>query len=62
MMKPCGNTGPTVPGWIRERIRRHEAAWIQGLLAAGAAVALTAGAAAGIWICAAEPIVYYARP
>lgn len=55
-------TGPTVPGWIRETVRRHEEAWPVLVLTAAAAVVLLSGLVAGMLLWISDAPVYYALP
>ena len=61
-MTPCGNTGPTVPAWIRERVLRLERAWPPLALAAGTALVILFEVALGVTLWISEAPVYYARP
>ena len=61
-MDPSRNTGPIVPGWIREQIARHEAAWPLLALGGGVLVALAMSLAMGALIWTADSAAYYARP
>jgi hypothetical protein len=61
-MRSSGNTGPTAPAWISDRIREREEAWPLAVLSAGLAAVLAAGAAAGAWIWTSEGFVVYALP
>ncbi len=56
------NTGPTVPGWIRERIEHHERSWPLALLIAGLTLSILIAVVLGVLIWTASPAVYYARP
>ena len=56
------NTGPIVPGWIRDQIARHEEVWPMMALAAGLITAIAVDVALGVVIWTSESIVYYARP
>jgi len=61
-MTRCGSTGETVPAWIREAVRRYEAAWPPLVLAALTGAVLLAGLCCGgiLWI--SDAPVYYAHP
>ena len=61
-MTSSPNTGPTVPGWIREEIAHHESCWPRLTLAAGMLLGIAMNLAMGVWIWTAEAVVYYARP
>jgi hypothetical protein len=61
-MTSSPNTGPIVPGWIRDEIARHEEAWPGRALAAGAIAAIAVELALGVVIWTSEAVVYYARP
>jgi hypothetical protein len=61
-MRSFGNTGPTVPAWISERIRRREEAWPLAVLSAGLVAVLALSAAAGVWIWTSDASVVYALP
>jgi hypothetical protein len=61
-MMSSPNTGPIVPGWIRDEIARHEQAWPRVALAAGMIAAIAMNLAMGVLIWTAEAVVYYARP
>ena len=61
-MRKSEATGPTVPGWIRETVRRHEEAWPFRLLAAASAVALAAGLLSGVILWTSHAAVFYALP
>jgi hypothetical protein len=56
------NTGPTVPGWIREQIDLYERAWPLAALGAALAVSILVDACLGILIWTASSVTYYARP
>lgn len=55
-------TGPTVPGWIRDSVRREEEAWPPVFLAAGAALAVLTNVLLGAILWTSGPAVYYALP
>ena len=61
-MRPSGNTGTTVPGWIRDEISRLEAAWPLWVLSAGLAgvMAVSLLLLGVLWT--SGPVVCYARP
>jgi hypothetical protein len=61
-MKPYAITGPIVPGWIRETVRRHEETWPVLVLAAAVAAAVAAGLLAGVMLWTSDAPVYYALP
>ena len=61
-MKSSPNTGPIVPGWIRDQIARHEDVWPMIVLAAGMAGAIAVNLVLGVLIWTSESVVYYARP
>jgi hypothetical protein len=61
-MRSFGNTGPTAPAWVSERIRRREEAWPMAVLAGGLVVVMAASLAAGLWIWTSEPYAVYALP
>ncbi len=61
-MKPPTNTGPIVPGWVRDEIARHEEAWPRRVLAAGLIGTNLVHLAMGALLWTAEPVVFYARP
>lgn len=62
MMSRCANTGPTVPGWVRDEIRRHEAEWPLWILAGAAGAALGAVLLMGVLLWTSGEAVYYVRP
>ena len=61
-MKSCGNTGPTVPGWIDEQVSRLEEAWPPLVLAAGTAAAILIELALGVILWTSDAPVFYALP
>jgi len=61
-MTSSPNTGPIVPGWIREEIARHEEVWPMLALGAGMVVAIAVNLALGVVLWTSESVVYYARP
>ena len=61
-MTSCGNTGPTVPGWIREQVAGLEQAWPARVLAAGTVVVILVELALGMALWTLDASVYYARP
>jgi hypothetical protein len=61
-MTRFGVTGATVPGWIRETVRRHEEAWPVLVLTAAAAVVVLSGLVAGMPLWISDAPVYYALP
>ena len=61
-MTSSPNTGPTVPGWIREQIELHERAWPLATLGTGIALSILLDASLGILIWTATSAIYYARP
>lgn len=61
-MTRFGGIGPTVPGWIRETVRRHEESWPVLVLAAATALALLTGLFAGMLLWTSDAPVYYALP
>jgi len=61
-MKSSPNTGPIVPGWIREEIARHEQIWPLMTVIAGMAANIAMDLALGALIWTSESVVYYARP
>ena len=61
-MRRSEATGPIVPGWIREAVRRQEEAWPFRLLAAAAVVALAAGLLSGVTLWTSRAAVFYAFP
>ena len=61
-MNSSPNTGPTVPGWIRDEIARQEEIWPRLALAAGMCAAIATNLAMGALIWTADAVVYYARP
>ena len=56
------NTGPTVPGWIREQIDAHERAWPLATLGVGIGIAILFDACLGVLIWTASSVTYYALP
>ena len=61
-MTPSAGTGRIVPAWIRDQVRRYEAAWPMALLAAAVAAALSAQLILGGVLWTTDAVVYYARP
>lgn len=61
-MTSCGNTGPTVPGWIRERVARLERAWPPLVLAAATAGVIAVEVWLGVTLWVSGGSVYYALP
>lgn len=61
-MKSSPNTGPIVPGWIRDEIAHHEEVWPHWTLAAGLIAAITVDLTMGVLLWTADAVVYYARP
>ena len=61
-MTSFGNTGPTVPAWIREQVARLEEAWPPLVLAAGTAFAVLAVLVLGVILWTSDASVYYVRP
>jgi hypothetical protein len=61
-MKSSRSTGPTVPGWIREEIARHEQIWPLMTVIAGMAATIVTDLVLGALIWTSESVVYYARP
>lgn len=61
-MTPSPNTGPIVPGWIRDEIARHQETWPRLVLAAGMVGTILMQLLMGILIWTSEVVVYYARP
>jgi len=61
-MTRCGNTGPTVPGWIRDEIARHEGTWPLAALSAGLAAVILFELVLGAALWSAGPSVVYACP
>ena len=61
-MRSSPNTGPIVPGWIRDQIARHEEVWPMAALAVGMAAAIAVNLSLGVLIWTSESVVYYARP
>jgi len=61
-MKRFETTGATVPAWIREAVRREEAAWPWWVLAAGLALALAGLVFLGALLWTSGAVFYYARP
>ena len=61
-MNSRGNTGPTVPAWIREQVVRLEEAWPVLVLATGTAAVLLAGFVLAVILWTSDALVYYARP
>ena len=61
-MTPSTNTGPIVPGWVREEIARHEEAWPRRVLAVGLMGTILVHVAMGALLWTADPVVFYARP
>ena len=57
-----GSIGETVPAWVREQVRRREAAWPLIVLSAALAALLVVGLVAGGILWTAEPPPCYARP
>lgn len=56
------NTGPIVPGWVRDEIARHQEAWPRRVLAAGMIGAILVHLAMGVLLWTSDPVVVYARP
>jgi hypothetical protein len=61
-MTSSPNTGPIVPGWIRDEIARHEQTWPRWTLAAALAAAMIVHLAMGALLWTSDAVVYYARP
>ena len=61
-MRSSPNTGPIVPGWIRDQIAHHEEIWPMMALAAGLIAAMAVMLVLGVLLWTSESIVYYARP
>ena len=61
-MTSSPNTGPIVPGWIRDEIARHEESWPHWTLAAELAAAILLNVAMGVLVWTSDAVVYYARP
>lgn len=61
-MTSLPNTGPTVPGWIREQIARYEAEWPLRTLMAGMVLTIAVDICLGMLIWTSKAVLYYARP
>ncbi len=61
-MKRCGNTGPTVPGWIRDEIARQEGTWPLAALSAGLGILILLEGILGAMLWSAQAWVVYASP
>lgn len=61
-MTRSGNTGPTVPGWIRDEIARHERAWPLAAFSAGLGAVILFELVLGAALWSAVPPVVYAGP
>ena len=61
-MRSSPNTGPIVPGWIRDQIAHHEEIWPMMSLGAGLIAVIAVTLVLGVLIWTSESVVYYARP
>lgn len=61
-MTRSANTGATVPGWIRDEIRRLEQAWPCWVLAGAAGAIALLELILGVALWRAEADLYYLRP
>ncbi len=61
-MTRYGNTGPTVPAWIRDEVARQEGAWPLALLSAGLGALILLELVLGAVLWSVDPRVVYASP
>lgn len=61
-MTPSANTGPTAPGWIRDRIAHQERIWPFWAFVSGVGFFALLDLALGVLIWTADSVIYYARP